>query len=82
MENVLKSRKRNRLRDHDYSAGGAYFITICTKDRRCILSRVVGDADPYKLDDLTLYLNAETVHKQSFRRRFVAKRLLRPYNQG
>ncbi len=27
-------RKRNRLPDYDYSAGGAYFITICTAGKR------------------------------------------------
>ena len=27
-------RKRNRLKDYDYSACGAYFITICTAERR------------------------------------------------
>ena len=29
-----------RLKDWDYSAPGAYFITICTRDKRCILSRI------------------------------------------
>ena len=28
------SRKVNRLRDFDYSAPGAYFVTCCTKDKR------------------------------------------------
>jgi len=36
-------RKRNRLTDYDYSANGAYFVTICTQDRRKILSSIVGD---------------------------------------
>ena len=35
-------RKQNRLADYDYSQPGAYFITVCTKDRKCILSTVVG----------------------------------------
>ena len=38
-----KNRKRNRLEDYDYSQNGAYFITICTRDRRKILSEIVGD---------------------------------------
>lgn len=33
-------RKPNRLPGYDYSFPGAYFITICTKDRKCILSRI------------------------------------------
>ena len=36
-------RKRNRLTDYDYSANGAYFVTICTQDRKKILSDIVGD---------------------------------------
>ena len=28
------ARKRNRLKNYDYSSPGAYFVTICTKDRR------------------------------------------------
>ncbi len=31
--NKLKHRKRNRLKNYDYSQNGNYFITICTKDR-------------------------------------------------
>ena len=30
-------RKRNRLKDYDYSSEGYYFITICTKDREAVL---------------------------------------------
>ena len=41
----LPKRKNTRLPEYDYSTPGAYFITICTKDRRCILSAIVGDDD-------------------------------------
>ena len=37
------TRKKNRLESYDYSQNGAYFITICTKDKKCILSSIVGD---------------------------------------
>ena len=36
-------RKAIRLQEYDYSENGAYFITICTKDRAQILSHIVGD---------------------------------------
>lgn len=36
MENKLPTRKHNRLDNYDYSSCGAYFITICTKDRRSV----------------------------------------------
>ena len=38
-------RKPTRLREYDYSSPGAYFITICTRDRRCILSDIPAPPD-------------------------------------
>lgn len=35
-----KSRKQNRIPEYDYSQNGAYFITVCTQDRRKVLSRI------------------------------------------
>ncbi|MBR2312931.1 MAG: hypothetical protein IKA46_06555, partial [Clostridia bacterium] len=43
MPNELPKRKPTRLYGFDYSTEGLYFITICTKDRKCILSKIVGD---------------------------------------
>ncbi|MBQ6716448.1 MAG: hypothetical protein IJN21_08035 [Clostridia bacterium] len=40
------TRKRNRIKDYDYSRNGAYFITICTLDRKKVLSKIVGDGFP------------------------------------
>lgn len=37
----LPSRKHPRLKDYDYSSGGAYFITICTQARKPLLSEIV-----------------------------------------
>ena len=40
----LPVRKPNRLQGYDYSQNGAYFVTICAKDRHELFSRiVVGD---------------------------------------
>ncbi len=36
MNNDLPNRKPTRLREFDYSSAGAYFVTICTQDRKCI----------------------------------------------
>ncbi len=36
----LPKRKSTRLKSYDYNAPGAYFITICTKDRKQILSHI------------------------------------------
>ena len=39
-------RKFNRIPEYDYSTDGAYFVTICTQDRKKILSKIVGDGVP------------------------------------
>ena len=41
-EKELPKRKHPRLDNYDYSSTGAYFVTICTQNRRCVLSRIVG----------------------------------------
>ena len=42
----LKNRKTPRCKGFDYNSVGAYFITICTQDRRCVLSHIVGTGVP------------------------------------
>ena len=42
----MENRKKNRLTGYDYSQPGAYFITVCTKDHKCILSAIV-EADAH-----------------------------------
>lgn len=44
MENELPKRKRLRLQNFDYSTSGAYFITICTKDRENLFGPVGADS--------------------------------------
>ncbi len=39
----LPKRKELRLQGYDYSSNGLYFVTICIKDKKPILSKVVGD---------------------------------------
>ncbi len=43
MEKILPNRKSNRFKNYDYSTEGAYFVTICTKDRAQILCDIVGE---------------------------------------
>jgi REP element-mobilizing transposase RayT len=33
-------RRRLRLEGFDYATAGAYFVTVCTRDRRCVLGHV------------------------------------------
>ena len=41
----LPKRKNTRLQGFDYSREGCYFITICTEDRKNLLSVIVGGDD-------------------------------------
>ena len=38
-------RKQLRLCGYDYTQAGAYFVTVCTKDRKHILGSIVGADD-------------------------------------
>ena len=40
MDHTFPKRKTTRLRGYDYNSKGACFLTICTKDRKCILSKI------------------------------------------
>jgi len=42
VENGMPKRKHPRLKSFDYSTPGAYFVTICTQNKRCLLSSIVG----------------------------------------
>ena len=70
MENKLPKRKPTRMRYFDYSRNGAYFITICTQDRKCLLSSIIKNNDqtivgdgaiPYKFDNSTLGIYIEKI---------------------
>ncbi len=39
----LPNRKPTRLVKYDYSQNGYYFITICTHNKECILTKIVGE---------------------------------------
>ena len=51
----LPERKHMRLPEYDYGANGAYFVTVCTEGKRCILGHVVGGG---VLDAPSLHENA------------------------
>ncbi len=38
-------RKPTRLREYDYASNGAYFVTVCSKDKAKIFCRIVGRDD-------------------------------------
>ena len=47
MRNDLPKRNPTRLKGYDYSTPGAYFITICTQDRKELLSEIIVGDDAY-----------------------------------
>ena len=51
----LPKRKPTRLKEYDYATPGTYFITICTKDRRCLLSNIVGQGLAPAENRLSIY---------------------------
>lgn len=42
MKPESRSRQSIRLRDYDYSLQGAYFVTICALNRKCLFGQVVN----------------------------------------
>ena len=64
----LPERKPIRLPDYDYSSPGAYFVTICTQGRRCVLSSIRrGALRPCGRPDLRLSRYGK-IAEQAFRR--------------
>ena len=58
----LPERKSNRIKEYSYSQNGAYFITICTKDRREILGVIEEpDNDIYNMVSVKLSKTGEIV---------------------
>ncbi len=58
MEDKYPERKPTRIKNYDYSCAGAYFVTICTQDRKQILSEIkrsnntsVSETDGYEVGD-------------------------------
>jgi len=50
-------RKPTRLKEYDYSTPGAYFVTICVKDKKQILSKIVGQGLAPAENQLSIYGN-------------------------
>lgn len=67
---MLPQRKINRLHHYDYNKPGAYFITVCTSKRRCILAEIqTGTKDePFRhtllpCGEITVQVLQELPHK-------------------
>lgn len=51
-----RDRRSIRLQNYDYSQSGAYFITICTYKRMCLLGKI-------KEDEMILNVNGEIAER-------------------
>ncbi len=40
---AIHHRRSIRLKGYDYSQPGAYFLTLCTQDRKCLYGEIVDD---------------------------------------
>jgi REP element-mobilizing transposase RayT len=43
MKNMNKNRQYIRLRGYDYSQSGAYFVTICTQNKKCFFGGITNE---------------------------------------
>ena len=50
-DNQYPKRKELRIKQYNYSSRGAYFVTICIKDRKPMLSSVINPVGVGALDD-------------------------------
>ena len=62
MENLFLKRKHLRIPQYNYSNEGFYFITICTLNRKCILSKIIYTR-VYELPQLLLSKYGKIVEK-------------------
>ncbi len=70
MNDIKPKRKKLRLTHYEYNSVGAYFVTVCTEGRKCILSEVVRKEYIDEQNDLTS-TDGQT---------FVGARIARPHD--
>ena len=70
MENILPKRKPTRLKNYNYSTSGAYFITICVKDRKQLLGKIVGQGLAPAENILTKYGNIARIQIELLEERY------------
>ena len=70
-EKELPQRKRLRLQNFDYSSSGAYFITICTKDRKMLFAPVGADSISARIGEMGQDNGADFVSARMVERTFL-----------
>ena len=61
----MHQRRSIRLKGFDYAQSGAYFVTICTKDRECIFGKIVDEE--MRLNDKGAIVYAEWLRTTEIR---------------
>ena len=59
----LPKRKHPRLKYYDYSSNGCYFVTICVKDRKNLLSSIIVGRDAHIPPQIELSAIGEITNK-------------------
>ena len=57
---VIEPRKRNRIPHYDYSLPNFYFLTLCTRDRKCLCGK------PNRLNEIGMTVKAHIEHMQTY----------------
>jgi REP element-mobilizing transposase RayT len=78
----LPVRKPNRLSGYDYSQNGAYFVTICTRNREKLFGKIVGATVPgrpcMELSELGKIINSAIVYYNASNENMFAKYVIMP----
>ena len=69
LDRYLYSRPNLRLTGYDYSQNGAYFLTICTYDRECLLGDIVNGE--MRLNESGEIVKSEWIRTSSIRQEIV-----------
>ena len=69
----MPRRKSTRLKGYDYSSVGAYFVTLCTHNRKCLFSTIVGAIHESPENKLTEYGKITTQIIEMTGRRIMVK---------
>ena len=70
-EKELPQRKRLRLKNFDYGSSGAYFITICTKDRKILFAPVGADSISARIGAIGQGNGADSISARMVERTFL-----------
>lgn len=58
-----RTRKKLRLENYDYSQNGAYFVTVCTKNRICLLWKQQNKYQPIEPNSSAVGANTVRPYK-------------------